>query len=95
MNHLNASSASVFVGAVACVGVALAQTPAPQPSAAPPSSASTLAKVETWTKKEWAVMKSEWAENREKWTGCRNQADSQKLAGRKSWSFLYQCMTHA
>ncbi|MGP0095228.1 MAG: hypothetical protein ACLPKB_35545 [Xanthobacteraceae bacterium] len=40
-------------------------------------------------------MQSEWAKDKEKWTGCRNQADEQKLAGRKSWSFLYQCMTHA
>jgi hypothetical protein len=95
MNHLRACLiASAFVGGVTCVGSGLAQTPASQPAAtaSPPASAATRA--EAWTKKEWAAMKSEWAKDREKWTGCRHQADDLKLAGRKSWSFLYQCMTH-
>jgi hypothetical protein len=96
MNHLRAClTASVFVGVVACAGAALAQTPASQPAEAASSPASVAARAETWTKKEWTAMKSEWAKDREKWTGCRNQADDQKLAGRKSWSFLYQCMTRA
>jgi hypothetical protein len=96
MDHLRASlAASVFVGVMASVGVALAQAPASQPTATSPSSASTATRAETWTKKEWAAMKSEWAKDRQRWTACRNQADDQKLAGRKSWSFLYQCMTHA
>jgi hypothetical protein len=96
MNHLRAClSASVFVGVMACVGAALAQTPASEPTATASSPASAATRAEAWTKKEWTAMKNEWAKDREKWAACRNQADSQKLAGRKSWSFLYQCMTHA
>jgi hypothetical protein len=96
MNRLRAClAASAFVGAVACVGAAFAQAPVSQAAATPSSSVSATTRAETWTKKEWAAMQSEWAKDREKWTGCRNRADEQKLAGRKSWSFLYQCMTHA
>jgi hypothetical protein len=96
MNRLRAClTASIFVGVVACGGAALAQAPASQPAETSSSPASAATRVEVWTKKEWTAMKSEWVKDRERWTACRHQADEQKLAGRKSWSFLYQCMTHA
>jgi len=95
MNHFQCSlTAAIFAGVAACAGVALAQTPASQPTAtASPTSATT--KAEAWTERQWTAMKNEWAKDRQKWTGCRTQAHDQKLVGRKSWSFLYQCMTHA
>jgi hypothetical protein len=96
MNHPRAFlTASVFVGVAACVGAALAQTPVSQPAETTSSPASAATRAEAWTKREWTAMKNEWVKDREKWTACRNQSDGQKLAGRKSWSFLYQCMTHA
>jgi len=50
-------------------------------------------RVETWTKKQWAAAKKEWAKDKAKWTDCRAQSRKKKLTGRKSWSFLYTCMT--
>jgi hypothetical protein len=91
----------VIAGAVAC-GVAFAQAPAtppaktPAPTAAAPmsSNSSAAAKVEAWTTKQWDAAKQEWAKDRTKWANCEKQADKQKLEGRKSWSFLYTCMTN-
>ena len=70
------------------VGVAFAQTPVP-PTAQP----SATATVKKWTTKQWNAAKSEWAKDKAKWAGCQQQSTDQKLAGRKSWSFLYTCMT--
>ena len=90
----------VLVGAVAC-GVAFAQTPAtspaktPTPTVAAPMSfnPSVAAQVEAWTMKQWDAAKQEWAKDKTKWANCEKQSDNQKLEGRKSWSFLYTCMT--
>ena len=90
----------VFVGAVAC-GVALAQAPAtppartPAPAATAPMSSkpSAVAQIEAWTTKQWDAAKQEWAKDKTKWADCEKQSDKQKLEGRKSWSFLYTCMT--
>jgi hypothetical protein len=90
----------VLAGMAAC-GAAYAQTPAPPlaptpaPAAsAPPSSKpSAAARVETWTRKQWDAAQKEWAKDKAKWADCRKQSKAQKLSGRKSWSFLYQCMT--
>ena len=69
-------------------GVTLAQTPAG--AAAQPST--TTNDVENWTIKQWNKAKREWAKDKAKWSECRQQSTKQKLAGRKSWSFLYTCM---
>ena len=90
----------VLAGAVAC-GVAFAQAPAtppaktPAPAAAAPmsSNSSAAAQVEAWTTKQWDAAKQEWAKDKTKWADCEKQSDKQKLEGRKSWSFLYKCMT--
>lgn len=95
--YLTAVAASVFM----TVGAADAQSPAPQqttrpaptasgPAAAKPSAAT---QVETWSRKQWEAAKKEWAMDKAKWADCRKQSSKQKLAGRKSWSFLYKCMT--
>lgn len=93
-------SAIVFAAAMSS-SAAIAQTsvsppatkPAPAASARDSSKPSTLTQVETWTKKQWDAAKKEWAKDKEKWASCRKQSNKQKLEGRKSWTFLYQCMT--
>ena len=89
-----------FVGAFAC-SVAFAQAPATPPAKTPApaiaasmsSNSSATAKVEAWTTKQWDAAKQEWAKDKAKWADCEKQSDKQKLEGRKSWSFLYTCMT--
>ena len=102
MNRTRAFIAAgvVLVGAVAC-GAAFAQAPAtppaknPAPAAAAPMSSnpSVAAQVETWTTKQWDAAKLEWAKDKAKWADCEKQSGKQKLEGRKSWPFLYKCMT--
>lgn len=87
MNRTSAFiAASVVVAGITACGAALAQAPAP-------STPSTAAQVETWTTAQWETAKLKWAENKTKWADCQKQSDKQKLEGRKSWSFLYSCMT--
>ncbi len=50
-------------------------------------------KVEHWTWRQWRKAKKEWIKDKAKWADCQHQAKAQKLSGRKSWSFLYSCMT--
>lgn len=92
---------TIVFAAVMSSSAAIAQTsvspPATKPAAAasaPDSSKpSTATQVETWTRKQWEAAKKEWAKDKTKWADCRKQSSKQKLAGRKSWSFLYKCMT--
>jgi hypothetical protein len=82
-------------------GAAIAQTsvpppakkPAPATSATDSSKASISTQVENWTEDQWEAAKKEWAKDTAKWTSCQKQSSSQKLEGRKSWPFLYKCMT--
>jgi len=89
---------AIVLAAVASSGV-VAQTPGPQPKPAPGASTpdsskpSTATQVETWTTKQWEAAKREWAKDKAKWVDCQKQSSEQKLKGRKSWSFLYTCMT--
>jgi hypothetical protein len=94
---LTAVAASLII----CAGAANAQAPAsppaakPAPTAAAPaqSKPSTATQVEAWSKKQWEAAKKEWSTDKAKWADCRKQSSRQKLAGRKSWSFLYKCMS--
>ena len=76
-------TAVVFVAAMGTS--TLAQTPAPEPS--------TAEKVQAWSQKQWNTAKKEWAKDKAKWADCQKQSKDQKLKGRKSWTFLYNCMT--
>jgi hypothetical protein len=49
--------------------------------------------LSNWTRKQWAAAKAKWAKEKMKWTDCQRQGSKKKLSGRKSWSFLYDCMT--
>lgn len=91
--------ASVFLAAIATAGVCVAQAPSSSPatisapgvSIAPKPTAK--ARVETWTRKQWEAAKREWAKDKTKWADCRTRSIQRKLKGRKSWSFLYECMS--
>ena len=88
--HTFIAAAVVAIGS-AVSGVAFAQ--APTPSAPSSSTSSRAAQIEAWTTKQWDAAKQEWAKDKTKWADCEKQSDKQKLEGRKSWSFLYTCMT--
>jgi hypothetical protein len=99
MNRTRAFVAAgvVLAGIVACGG-AFAQAPASPPATTPapaptPSKPSVATRVETWTRQQWDAAVKEWAKDKAKWANCREQSKAQKLSGRKSWSFLYRCMT--
>jgi hypothetical protein len=92
--------AAAVLSGVAASGIGYAQAPAsspptPQAPAPLPTSpkSSVPEQVETWTKAQWNAARREWAKDKAKWADCRKQSSHQKLAGRKSWSFLYKCMT--
>jgi hypothetical protein len=53
---------------------------------------STTNKVKTWTQKKWNAAKVEWRKDKAKWESCNQQATDHHLSGRKSWSFVYDCM---
>jgi hypothetical protein len=74
-------------------GAGLAQTPTPAPQEPAASTSSKVDDVSKWTSKEWNKAKAKWAKEKEKWADCQKQSKDQKLAGRKSWSFLASCMT--
>jgi hypothetical protein len=94
------AAGTLVAGIVAC-GIALAQAPASPsaatraPAAAAPASSqpSAATRVENWTRKQWKAAQKEWVKDKAKWANCQKRSTAQKLSGRKSWSFLYQCMT--
>ena len=93
-------AAGVALWGILFYGAAGAQTPTPTPKTAPvvqgsdSSKPSAAAEVEKWTTKQWDAAKAEWAKDKKKWAACRKQSKDQGLEGRKSWSFLYKCMTN-
>lgn len=88
MCSIRSALAAVAILGIVTSGVALAQTTAPS---SPTSSK--LDDVSKWTTKQWNQAKAKWAEEKLKWADCQKQSKDQKLAGRKSWSFLASCMT--
>jgi hypothetical protein len=105
MSGIRLSFTVAALAASLTCGLALAQTPppaakqapAPKPAVTAPAAAepSTATKVESWTVKEWNAAKGKWSKDKAKWTACSQEAKDQKLSGRKSWSYLYGCMTKA
>jgi len=49
--------------------------------------------VSKWTQKQWNAAKAKWSEEKTKWNDCQAQGKTKNLSGRKSWQFLYDCMT--
>ena len=75
--------------AAALAASAQAQAPAAKPDTAQPS---TIDKVKGWTQKQWNATKAELQKDKAKWDSCNKRATAQHLSGRKSWSFIYDCM---
>ena len=74
--------------------VSIASTSIPTTSIAQaPKDASTTQDVSKWTQKQWNAAKAKWMKEKDKWESCGKQATKEKLSGRKSWSFIYTCMT--
>jgi hypothetical protein len=82
------SQIRVAVGA-ALIVAALAVSAQAQTSS-PPSTPATQARE--WTLKKWNAAKVELQKNKEKWGACNAKSTEQHLKGRKSWSFIYDCM---
>lgn len=87
-------SVVLVVLAIAAGSAALAQSTSPSQSPAPGPSptASSADQVKDWTQKKWNAMKREWRKDRAKWDTCNRQATDQKLTGKASWTFIYDCM---
>jgi hypothetical protein len=49
-------------------------------------------KGETISKREWIRLKRQWSKEPDRFSNCHQQADDQKLSGRKSWPFIASCM---
>jgi hypothetical protein len=85
-----------LLAATLAVGTAQAQTQTP---ATPPSVSAqaqrTMSDVSNWTRKQWRAAKAKWQEEKTAWNGCQSEAKAQSLSGRKSWQFLYDCMTRS
>jgi hypothetical protein len=82
--------------AVALLGAGAAQAQTQTPAAPPSISAQaqrTVTDVSKWTRRQWNAAKAKWQEEKDAWNDCQSQAKTQNLAGRKSWQFLYDCMT--
>jgi hypothetical protein len=87
--------AILVVLTIAVGSAALAQSTSPNASPTPspsPSASSTADQVKDWTLKKWNVMKREWRKDKAKWDTCNRQASDQKLTGKASWAFIYDCM---
>jgi hypothetical protein len=85
-----------IVSALLAAAVAVGTVSAPKPSIAQTASESAKSAaddVSKWTRKQWNQAKVKWSKEEAKWTDCNKRATDQKLRGRKSWSFLYDCMT--
>jgi hypothetical protein len=91
--HSHVLSTVVLTYLAASTSLAQGQT---QPQPAPkPAETSTIKMedVSKWTQKQWNAAKAKWSEEKAKWNDCQTQANGKKLSGRKSWQFLYDCMT--
>ena len=75
---------AITVASVAVPTISLAQTAKKE---------STTEDVSKWTQKQWNAAKAKWVKEKDKWASCNKQSANEKLSGRKSWSFIYTCMT--
>jgi hypothetical protein len=88
MHGLRAALVAVcLIGFVGCSATLVHVTPAIAQAAAASDDSS------SWTSKQWNSMKRKYAKEKAKWAACRAEAKEKGLKGRKSWSFLKECMT--
>jgi hypothetical protein len=81
------------LAAVAILGMVMSEAALAQTTAPSSPTSSKLDDVSKWTTRQWNQTKAKWAKEKVKWADCQKQSKDQKLAGRKSWSFLASCMT--
>src|SRR5271169_3989263 len=95
MIQIRNSILSIALLMLVAMASAFAQNQTPPQSIGKPAAAvpATIENVSKWTKQQRYAAKAKWTKEKEKWTGCEKQAVEQKLSGRKSWPFLYHCMT--
>jgi hypothetical protein len=92
MSSIRKALVSILIaGAMATAAASL-----PTPSAAESiiqSTKSAADDISKWTQKQWNAARTKWEKEKNKWSACNKRATDQKLSGRTSWSFLYDCMT--
>ncbi|MDH2347959.1 hypothetical protein QCM77_32355 [Bradyrhizobium sp. SSUT18] len=93
MPRLRASILPIIILAQLATPAALAQTQTQQESKPGSTVTTKMEDVSKWSQRQWTAAKAEWSQQKAKWSDCQKQADQKKLSGRKSWTFLYNCMT--
>jgi hypothetical protein len=93
MPRLRTSILSIIILAQLATAPALAQNQAQQQSKAESTVTTKMEDVSKWSRRHWNAAKARWSQEKAKWSDCQRQADQNELSGRKSWSFLYNCMT--
>src|SRR6266480_6808322 len=93
MFRLRTHVVSLVILAYFAPGAAAQNQTQPQPTKPPATSTIKMEDVSKWTQKQWDAAKAKWSEEKAKWGDCQKQAKHEKLSGRKSWQFLYDCMT--
>jgi hypothetical protein len=88
MSSIRNAVASILIASAVACGAALAPTPS-----AAQSTKTAVDDVSKWTQRQWSAAKAKWAKEKDKWAACNKRATDQKLTGRKSWSFIYDCMS--
>jgi len=97
MIKIRSSVLSIALLTFIATAPAFAQNPAPEKTEAKPAAMLTtkMQDISNWTKQQWYAAKAKWVKEKVKWAHCQNEALEKKLVGRKSWPFLYSCMTTA
>jgi hypothetical protein len=93
MPQLRASILSIIILAQLATPAALAQTQSQQQSKPGSTVTTKMEDVSKWSRRQWNAATAKWSKEKSKWSDCQKQADRKELSGRKSWTFLYNCMT--
>jgi hypothetical protein len=89
MPRLRASILSIIILAQLATAPALAQTQVQQQSKPEATVTTKMEDASKWSRRQWNAAKARWSQEKAKWSDSQKQADEEKLAGRKSWTFLY------
>lgn len=95
MTQIRTSILSLALLMLVATASAFAEDQAPARTTAKPIAvvSAKMEDISNWTKKEWYAAKAKWVKEKVKWADCQTQTVEKKLSGRKSWPFLYSCMT--
>jgi hypothetical protein len=95
MTKIRESILSIALLMLVATTSAFAQNQTPSQTEAKPAATLTtkMENISSWSKQQWYAAKAKWIKEKVKWANCQSQAIEKKLSGRKSWPFLYNCMT--